>query len=156
MIIRKFRAEDTKSTALIVMNTFRRFNSKEYFQRSAIQRYLDRYDPKKNTQQELLKSFKSTPIFFVATERGKIIGMIRGRPDCITNLFVEGTGHHKGVGRRLMKRFEREARKLGSRRINLRSSLFAVGFYGRMGYKKTTGIRNLHGLKVNPMRKELN
>ncbi|MEK6960092.1 MAG: GNAT family N-acetyltransferase [Nanoarchaeota archaeon] len=153
MIIRKFREGDTKPAALIVMNTFRKFNKTECFQRSAVQRYLNRYDPQKNTQQELLKSFKSTPIFFVATEHGKIIGMIRGRPDRIINLFVDSKQHKRGIGRLLVERFEEEAGKQGSKLIRLRSSLYATGFYQRMGYKKTTGIRKFHGLKVNPMRK---
>ena len=33
--------------------------------------------------------------------------------------------------------------------------MYAVPFYQKIGYKKTTGIRNLHGLKVQPMKKVL-
>jgi hypothetical protein len=37
----------------------------------------------------------------------------------------------------------------------LRGSLYATPFYQSMGYRKTTGVRKLHGLKIQPMRKEL-
>jgi len=70
MIIRKFRKEDTKAVVLLVWKTFRRFNSGEFFRKSAVREY-------------------------------------------------------------------------------------AAPFYQKIGYKKTTGIRNFRGLKVYPMKKAL-
>ena len=61
--------------------------------------------------------------------------MIRGRPDRIINLFVDSKQHKRGIGRLLVERFEEEAGKQGSKLIRLRSSLYATGFYQRMGYK---------------------
>lgn len=81
--------------------------------------------------------------------------MIRGRKGRIINLFVVGKHHQKGIGKLLVNRFELESRKQGSKEIKVRASLYAVPFYQKMGYKKTTGIRNFRGLKVWPMRKEL-
>jgi hypothetical protein len=37
----------------------------------------------------------------------------------------------------------------------LRSSLYATPFYESVGYKKTTGIRHFHGLRIQPMKKIL-
>jgi len=154
--IRKFRKEDISEVALLIVNTFKKFNSKEYFKKSAIKEYLNQYDPKKHTIEELYEKFKKSTIFYVATSDNKIIGMIRGRPDRITNLYVDGKYHKRGVGRLLLTKFEAEAKKLKSKEIKVRSSLYAAPFYEKMGYKKTTGVRNFHGLKIYPTKKVIN
>jgi GNAT superfamily N-acetyltransferase len=153
--LRKFRKEDTEVVALLVMNTYKQFNSQEFIKKSAVQEYLNYYDPAKNTIQQLYENFLRTPIFYVAVENNKIIGMIRGGPGRIINLFVDGKQHKKGVGRLLVSKFESEAKKQKSHEIKIRASLYAIPFYQKMGYKKTTGIRNFHGLKVYPMKKVL-
>jgi GNAT superfamily N-acetyltransferase len=153
MKIRKFRKEDTAAVALLVMNTYKQFNSKEFIRRSAVQEYINHYDPSRNTTKQLFENFQRTPIFFVAVENNRIIGMIRGRPGRITNLFVDGKHHKKGIGRMLVNKFESENKKQNSKEIKIRASLYATSFYQKMGYKKTTGIRNFRGLKVYPMKK---
>jgi len=154
--LRKFRKEDTKATALLIMNTYEKFNSAEFFKKSAVQEYLGYYNPKKKTIEELYENFQRAPIFYVALENDKIIGMIRGRADRIVNLFVEGKRHKKGIGRLLVNKFEAEAKKKKSKEIKIRASLYATPFYQKMGYKKTSGIKNFLGLKIYPMRKILN
>jgi GNAT superfamily N-acetyltransferase len=84
-----------------------------------------------------------------------VIGVVRGRADKIFHLFVLAKYHHAGIGRELMKKFEAEAKRLGGDKIKLNASLYAVPFYQKMGYEKSTGIRNLFGLKVWPMKKVL-
>jgi hypothetical protein len=42
----------------------------------------------------------------------------------------------------------------GSDEIQIRASLYASAFYQKQGYKKTTGIRSFHGLKIQPMKKK--
>jgi len=153
--LRKFLKKDTKAVALLVMNVYKKFNSLEFFKKSAVQDYLDYYDPKKNTIEQLYKNFRRTPIFYVAVEKNKIIGMIRGRTGRISNLFVNGDYHKKGIGRLLVNKFESEAKKQKSKEIKIRASLYATPFYQKMGYKKTTGIRNFLGLKVFHMKKYL-
>ncbi len=153
--LRKFRKADTQVVALLVMSTYRQFNSTEYVSKHAIKEYLDYYDPRKNAIKQLYENFQRTPIFYVAVDDNRIIGMIRGRPGRISNLFVDGEHHKKGVGRLLVNRFEFEAKKQESKEIKIRASLYATPFYQKMGYKKTTGIRNFRGLKVYPMKKSL-
>lgn len=92
-------------------------------------------------------------IFFVAEEEKKIVGYIKGNSNMIVNLFVLGNKHKKGLGRKLVLLFEKEAKRRNSRFIKIKSSLYAVPFYQKMGYKKTTGIRSFHGLKIQPMKK---
>jgi GNAT superfamily N-acetyltransferase len=153
--IRKFGRGDTKEVAALIFSTYKLFLSKEYFEKRAIQEYLDYYDPEKNSEVELLKRLNTAPIFYVAIGKDEIIGMIRGRKDKIINLYVNGSQHQKGIGRSLVQRFESEAKRLGSKEIKIHASLYATPFYQKLGYKKTTGIRNFHGLKVQPMKKIL-
>jgi len=151
--IRRFHPSDAKACARVISETFKRFNSQEG-SKAAVQEYAEQYSPKLS-QEVLLERFSTTPIFFVAVENGKVIGLARGRPNKITNLFLLGKHHGAGIGKRLMQRFEEEAKRQKSRQVNARASLYAVPFYQRIGYKKTTGIRNFHGLKVQPMRKQM-
>ncbi len=153
MSIRKFKKEDTREVALLIKNTYQEFNSQEYFRKSAIRNYLDRYDPNKKSVEDLYKKLSETIIFYVAISKNRVVGMIRGKPDRIVNLFVDKDYHHKGIGKKLVEKFEQEARKDKIKEIKIKSSLYAISFYQKMGYKKTTGIRDCHGLKVCPMRK---
>ena len=71
------------------------------------------------------------------------------------NKFVHENFHRQAIGKRLIHRYERECKKGGYQKIVLRSQIFAVPFYLACGYKKTTGIRNKYGLKIQPMKKQL-
>ncbi len=42
----------------------------------------------------------------------------------------------KGIGKKLVKHFEKEAIKLGAKEIKIRASLYATPFYQKIGYKK--------------------
>lgn len=75
-------------------------------------------------------------------DTGRIVGVLRGRPDRLQSLFVAGDCHGQGIGRQLVEQFETQAWDTGTEVIRLASSLFAVTFYQRMGYKKTTGVRS--------------
>ncbi len=79
--------------------------------------------------------------------------MIRGNPGKIINLYVSGSYHKRGIGRKLVNKFESIAKKEGAKEIKIKASLYAVPFYEKMGYRKTTGVRNFKGIKAWPMKK---
>ncbi len=143
--------------AEIKNSVFRKFNNSEYFEKEAIDWYLGLTNPKMSDE-ELLKAFRTSDksIFYVAEENDKIVGYIKGSADRIANLFVKGETHKRGVGKKLVELLEKEAKKQNSKEIKIKSSIYAVPFYQKMGYKKTTGVRNFHGLKIQPMKKTLN
>ncbi|MDZ7798253.1 MAG: GNAT family N-acetyltransferase [Patescibacteria group bacterium] len=157
MKFRKFKKSDIRQIAKIKNSVFSSFNKSEYFEKGTVSKYLNYTNPKKSDK-ELLEAFKITKdsIFYVAEENDKIFGYIKGRKNRIGNLFVLGQNHKKGIGRKLVDLFEKEAEKQNSKEIKINSSIYAVPFYQKRGYKKTTGIRNLHGLKIQPMKKVLN
>ena len=152
MQIRKYKPSDVKQVAEVISSTFKKFNNKEGTE-EAVNQYIKSYSPE-NDAKELQNSFERTPIHFVAIDRSKIIGMIRGNKTRVVNLFVSGKYHGKGIGKNLLMTFERKAKKQSSSFIKIRASLYATPFYQNQGYKKTTGIRNFMGLKVQPMIKK--
>lgn len=155
MKIRKFKKEDTRAVAQLISRTFKKYNGKDFFDIEGVNKTLDLYDIQKNTEVQLLERFKKTPIFYVAEVGGKIIGMIRGLPNKISSFFVDESNQGKGVGKKIIRQFELEAKKRKSEYIKIRASLYATTFYQKRGYKKTTGIRNFMGLKVYNMKKSL-
>jgi len=153
--IRPFQKRDTRQVAGLIVRTFRKFNGREYFTRGTTPRYLDQYDPKKNPIARLYEGFSKTPIFYVAVEGKKVVGMIRGNRLAIGNLFVDGKRHRSGIGRRLVERFEKRAKRSKSKQVKVRSTIYAAPFYKAVGFRRTGGIRNFKGHKMQPMRKKL-
>jgi GNAT superfamily N-acetyltransferase len=152
MIIRKFKNKDSREVANLVGDVFSNFNNKEGSP-EAILNYINIY---KNDNLEKIKIiFSKSPIFFVAIEKNKIVGMIRGSNNRIYNLFVSGAYHKKNIGKRLLYKFEKEILKNKTKVIKIRSSQFALNFYKKMGYKKTTGMRLFKGINIYPMKKML-
>ena len=103
----------------------------------------------------------AAPMVFVATyRRSRIVGVLRGSKEKMRSLFVDGRMHHHGIGRKLVRRFEKECLAQGAEVIRLAATLYAIPFYEKMGYKKSTGIRQTDcfdgtGLKYQPMKKQL-
>ena len=155
MNIRKLEDRDVIYVADLAMKTFEKYNGSDYYELEGITNTLNYFNPNKNTKQELLEKFSKKSIFYVAEEGDKIIGMISGLPNRISSLFVDGTHHGKGIGKRLTEQFEIEAKDNNSNFIKVEASLYAVSFYEKMGYKKTSGICNHMGLKICNMEKVL-
>jgi len=150
LTIRKYSGADARETGLLVSETFKLYNAAEGTP-LAVQKYIAKYS-KNRPLNELIGEFNS-PIFFLAIHNKIIVGMIRGKKNKISNLFVLGKYHKLGIGSTLVHRFEKDAKKQKSEYIHIRASLYAVPFYQKSGYKKTTGVRNFRGLKIQPMKK---
>jgi GNAT superfamily N-acetyltransferase len=92
--------------------------------------------------QQAIADVVQASMVFVAEEDGQVVGVLRGREDKLQSLFVRGDHHRQGIGRRLVEQFERECLRQGSTAIRLQATLYAVPFYLKMGYKRSTGIRS--------------
>jgi len=163
--IRKYQKKDLIECARISKETFYEFASEEEKNSKPAQEYMDAYDTKKDID-AVRKMMEMSKMFFVAEVNNKIIGLVRGGFEFangkiikdigrVRGLYVNGRYHKKGIGRMLMKRFEKEAIEKGFRQIKIRASFYAIPFYQKVGYKKSTGVRNMGGLDVYPMRKYL-
>ncbi len=152
--IRKYERNDARAVAALISETYARFNAHEGTL-DAVRQYVENYCPKGKKTVDLHKRFSRTPLCFVAVDRTKVVGVVRGIENRLVNLFVDGKHHRQGIATRLVQRFEKACRTAGFTDIVLRGSLFATSFYETVGYRRTTGVRNFHGLKVQPMRKKL-
>lgn len=86
--------------------------------------------------------------FFVAEGNDRLVGVAgwtadSREADCAwpRYVFVAPEASGSGIGRGLMKRVERSANAAGRSRLLLWSSLNAVGFYERLGYRQIKSVR---------------
>lgn len=142
--VRDFQAEDAEHMGILIADTFERFNL-AYASPAKRQLLLGPFrhahsdDP---AHRAAMVAIIQAQIMLVAEDKeGHIVGVLRGRPDRLQSLFVAGAWHGQGIGRQLVERFETQALAEKTRAIRVASSLFAVRFYQRLGYKKTTGVR---------------
>lgn len=152
--IRKFTKKDTEETALLMVNVYKEFNHKEATKKG-IRDYVETVHPDYVPLDKLFEKLNK-PVAFVAINKEKVIGVVRGNVDRINSLFVAGKFQKQGIGRKLVERFIKAAKGQGTEYIKVRSSVLAVPFYKSMGFKKTTGLRNPHGMKMYNMKKILN
>ncbi len=151
--IRKFQKRDTIQVAQLVFNTFKKYNSKDYFKKEGIKKYLNFHDIKKNTVDSLYENYRRSTIIYVAIIDEKVVGVIRGNSERIINLFVDKNYHKKGIGKQLVDKFESVCKNNKVKVIKIKASSYAIPFYKKMGYKQTTGVRSFWGIKVYPMKK---
>jgi len=111
--------------------------------------------------QDAIRDVVRAPMLYVAETGEDLVGVLRGRDHVLASLFVRGDVHRRGIGRALVERFERDLRRRGIRWVRVAATLYAVPFYQRLGYKRTTGVRPCHSfdgtdLRYQPMKKVLN
>ena len=161
--IRKYKEKDSVEVGKLIADTFKKYNlafaSPEHQQKllGPFRRARSRGESHKKEIAALI----SAPMVFVAVRDGKeIVGVLRGRKGRLQSLFVHGKAHRMGIGQQLVRRFEKECIAQGVTDVTLAATIFAIPFYLKMGYKKTTGIRVMDcfdgtGLEYQPMKKVL-
>lgn len=153
---------DARAAGILIADTFFEFNL-DGFTAEEADALLGPYlyarsdDP---LHQKLIASVIDAPIVWAAEEAGDLVGVLRGRPGRLHSLFVAAEHHRRGIGRRLMDRFEEQCRAAGCRAITLAATPYAVPFYQRLGYRKSTGPRTMTifgvpGFTTQPMKKRL-
>lgn len=142
--IRPYEEADAGAAGKLIAATYRDYNL-AFLPPEEQSAYLGPFqfaDSTEGAHQEAIAEILQAEMIFVAErEPGEIVGILRGRTDRLQSLFVRGDMHHQGIGRRLVERFEQSCLELGGEVIRLASTLYAVPFYQRLGYKKSTGVR---------------
>jgi putative acetyltransferase len=128
--IRKAKQEDRESIWRVHVKAVRETCVSHYSQ-EVIRIWAGRLQPDK--YEEALRRNE----FFVAVEDGAVIGF--GELDQaggeIQGLYVSPDVASRGVGRKLLWTLEERARVFGLKSLHLTSSLNAVSFYERAGYR---------------------
>lgn len=147
----RFKPEYIKDISKVLIKTYVKFCSSDATSEGVenLKKHNDWRDPR------FRERTKKKDFVFVAKDNRKIVGVIMGDKDRLSGFAVLGDWHKKGIGTKLLQKFEEEAKKLSWKNIKARSSLHALNFYRKQGYKKTTGIRNIDGNKYQGVKKIL-
>jgi len=162
IIIRSYRDEDSGSVGRLIADTYGKFNL-AFASPQELPLLLGPFQHARSDdpahKAEIARILRAAMVF-VAEDAGEIVGVLRGRSDKLQSLFVREDHHRRGVGRRLVGRFEQECERQDATVIKVMATLYATPFYQAVGYKKTTGVRRMRsfdgsGLEYQPMKKVL-
>ena len=160
--IRDYIPDDAPSVGKLIAETYSQFNL-SFVPPSELGLFLGPFRHAGSAEpahQAAIARVIQSAVVLVAEDDGEVVGVLRGRKERLGSLFVSGSHHRQGIGRRLVERFEQESRRQGVGVIRLAATLYAVPFYTAVGYKRSTGVRNGwsfegRGLPIQPMRKML-
>jgi GNAT superfamily N-acetyltransferase len=162
MVVREYRDDDAESVGRLIADTYSKFNLSFVppEDRALFLGPFKHAGSLEASHREAIAQAIRAEMVFAAEEGGEIIGVLRGKSDKLQSLFVREDHHRRGVGRRLVERFERECAQQGAGTIKVQATLYAIPFYLAMGYKRSTGVRQMRsfdgsGFKYQPMKKSL-
>ena len=127
--VRKFKDDDALEASDLIRKTLSAVNSK-FYPISVIKYMCNEFSP------NFLIDLSKEREFFVAIEKSKIIGTITIINDYIGTVFVNPEYHCKGIGTKLMQTIENIAKERKIEKLRLQSSINAVDFYKKLGYKE--------------------
>jgi GNAT superfamily N-acetyltransferase len=162
IVIRRYDVGDAGPVGELIADTYSEFNL-SFLPPAERGPFLGPFQHARSpdlAHQEAIVRVIHSEVVLVAEERAEIVGVLRGRKERLASLFVRGDRHRQGIGRALVERFERESLRQGVTVIRVAATLYAVPFYHKIGYKRSTGVRagrsfEGRGLMVQPMRKVL-
>ncbi|MCD6109441.1 GNAT family N-acetyltransferase [bacterium] len=149
MNIRRAKKQDIKNISKLLINTFNKFLL-PYFTKEGAENFKN----KKLSTKSLLS--RMNQYMFVAEEKEQIIGYIEANLNEIQLFFVNQKYQGKGVGKALMDTIELIVKKKKNNVIYVKASIYAVPIYTNLGFKKTTGKRQINGEQYQPMKKIIN
>ncbi len=164
--IRRYKEGDARQVGILIADTYNKYNLSELTtqqQEEMLGPFLHARSSEPAHQKAIVEAIHAATVL-VAELDGQIAGVLRGgRVDekgrtVLQSLFVSGSCHRQGIGRKLVERFEKEYTGRGVKVFKLWATLYAVPFYEAMGYRKSTGVRYIHsfdgqGLPSQPMKK---
>ena len=158
--IRPYQDDDADCVGRVIADTFSKYNLAD-FSPEELPLFMGPFYYARSDQEEhkaTIARMIRAAMVFVAEDDGDIVGVLRGRSDKLQSLFVREDYHRRGVGRKLVARFEEECKRQGGSEIKVMATIYAVPFYQAVGYKRTTGVRRMRsfdgeGLPYQPMKK---
>ncbi|MDE5855038.1 MAG: GNAT family N-acetyltransferase [Ruminococcus sp.] len=143
MIIRRFKKEDSYELSGVIAKTLRTTNIRDYSTE-----YIEN-DISCLTAEKLIERSNWTNLYVVCDDNKIIgcgaIGAYWGKEDesSLFTIFVLPEYQGKGIGRKIIETLEQDEYFLRAKRIEIPSSITAVGFYRKMGYDYKNGISEL-------------
>ena len=131
MIVRRATLDDAEVICDVHIRSIRELCAKDYTPRQ-IESWT-RYKSADNYRGGMVEGGEA---IFVAEVEGRIIGFASLEADEITSVYVAPARISRGAGRALVEAAEAHARDQGVETIRLRSTITAIGFYQKMGYRR--------------------
>ena len=128
MSIRKFKDRDAAAVSELIIENLKTVNIRDYSKE-----LIDILSAYKTPRQVLESAGKSEA--FVAVKRGSIIGVVMLKGNKIVNMFVQTQMQGSGIGRSLIRRIEKLAKKMRISELAVDATITAVGFYTRCGFQ---------------------
>ncbi len=128
--VRQLRAGDSPGISDLIRNTLLVSNLRDY-DLQAILELSASFSPAE------IRSLAGRREMFVYEDQGRLAGVIGLEGTGVYDFFVAPDRQGRGVGRALLRFVEELARRRGIEELHLSSSLTAVGFYKRLGYRRT-------------------
>ena len=151
--IRRLESGDAPGVAAVIRTALRETNGKDY-----PAAFLESF-AESMTADEIRRRAEASH-FYAACDDGRIVGCgaaasYRGRTDeCeLRTVFVLPEYQGAGLGRRIVETLESDGLCQRARRIELSSSVTAVGFYQKLGYRFKGGQATLNETLGYPMEK---
>jgi GNAT superfamily N-acetyltransferase len=126
--LRCARDDDAEAVSQVIVSALRESNAGDY-PRDVIERLVQIFSP--TTVLDMMGRRK----VFVATSGQRIVGTASLDGRVVHAVFVAPDVQRRGVGRLLMAEVERTARSAGMVTLVVQSSVTAVPFYARLGFK---------------------
>ena len=127
--IRKFKKGDAIKVSNVIKKSFRSIISKNYTKESVEDQI------KENSPKKILEKAKKVK-YFVAVEKGKILGFGGYNEEKIHTFFVLPEMQGKGIGSRILEKVLTEAKKDWIKSLKCWSTFNAENFYSSFGFKK--------------------
>lgn len=128
MRIRKFKEKDAFQASILAKKGW--LINSSYYSKESIKEQIEANSPK-----NLLKKSKKV-IYFVATERDKLLGIAGYDENKVHTFFVDPQFQRKGIGRILLQKVLFEATRKGIKSLDVWSTFYAEPFYSVFGFRK--------------------
>ena len=127
--LRMFRPSDARSLFALIRKTLLTTNAK-YYPKRFITQAIECRRPA-----ELKKEARKKSVF-VARVGDRIVGTAKlSQKGWLGSLFVHPDFHHAGIGTKLVRHVLRTAKRRKLKQVRGHSTLNAVGFYRKLGFK---------------------
>lgn len=145
--VRPAAVEEWENAMGLAWKTFLKFEGNDY-EPEGIKNFQDFI-----TDQSLRKMFLvGEYILYGAFYRGELVGVVSLRnKEHVSLLFVDEAFHKMGIGRKLINQMQEIAKGLGSYRLTVNASPYAVGFYHKVGFVDTNIEQKKDGIRYTPM-----
>jgi GNAT superfamily N-acetyltransferase len=129
-MIRQIEERDLQRVSALIQNTILISNSLDY-ELEIVENLIKAFSP------DQLRLLARERRIFIYERNGAVLGTIGLEGSRVYNFFVCPDRQGSGVGGQLLDFVEKQARSRGQRVLTVNSSLTAVSFYRKKGYRRT-------------------